>query len=272
LSRFPAVPGLVIVLMAAVPATARAGTVPTCFGQKATIVGTKGADRITLTPAHDVVVSLAGDDTIVPEFYSPDDGSESDPYVYAGPSPSRDLVCTGDGNDTIIGDQGSAGYAYKVDAGTGADRIGSGTVIYAGRGKDVVSYLDCSPTKVHGGPGDDVIISGHSAYAEEGDPGPRGDRSPDDDDTIWGDGGNDRIFGADGDDVIYGGPGNDDIHGGTGNNRLYGWAGSDTLRGDTGNDLLDGGGESGDIDRCGGGLGKNTYAKCERRIPGDHES
>jgi Ca2+-binding RTX toxin-like protein len=258
--------------MAAVPATAQARTVPTCFGQKATIVGTKGADRITLTPAHDVVVTLAGDDTIVPEFYNPEDGSESDPYVYAGPSPSHDLVCTGEGNDTIIGDQGSEGYAYKVDAGTGDDRIGSGTVIYAGRGKDVVAYLDCSPTKVHGGSGDDVIISGHSAYAEEGDPGPRGDGCPDDDDTIWGDGGNDRIFGADGDDVIYGGPGNDDIHGGTGNNRLYGWAGSDTLRGDTGNDLLDGGGESGDIDRCGGGRGKNTYVKCEKRIPGDHET
>ena len=271
--RSAAVSAIVLVLAAAAPATAQAKTkpkVPTCFGEKATIVGTKGADRITLTKKHDVVVSLGGNDTIVPEFYVPDDGSESDPYIYAKPSPSHDLVCTGEGNDWIIGDQGSSGYAYAVDAGPGNDRIGSGALIYAGSGWDVVNYRDCSPTEVHGGPGDDDIRTGHSAYAEVGEEGPRPDRCPDDDDTIWGDEGNDRIDGADGDDVIYGGPGHDDISGGTGNNRLYGWAGSDTLRGDSGNDLLDGGGEKQDIDRCGGGSGNNTYANCERRIPGEH--
>ena len=263
---------LVLVFSAAVPVTAQAGSKPTCFGEKATIVGTKGADRITLTPKHDVVVTLGGDDTIVPEFYSPGDGSESDPYVYSGPSPSRDLVCTGDGNDWIIGNQGSGGYAYKVDAGPGNDRIGSGTRIWAGPGNDTVGYLDCSPTEVHGGSGNDRIVSGRSAYDSAGEPGPRFHGCSDDDDKVWGDSGYDTIFGADGDDIIYGGPGNDEIHGGTGNNKLYGWAGSDTLLGDTGNDLLDGGGESGDIDRCGGGLGKNSYVKCEKRIPGDHES
>lgn len=269
MSRSAVVSAIVLLLTAVAPATAQA-TVPTCFGEKATIVGTKGADRITLTKKHDVVVSLGGNDTIVPEFYVPDDGSESDPYIYSAPSPSHDLVCTGEGNDWIIGDQGSSGYAYAVDAGPGNDRIGSGALIYAGSGWDVVAYRDCSPTEIHGGRGDDDIVSGHSAYAEEGDEGPRPDRCPDDDDTIWGDEGNDRIHGADGDDVIYGGPGHDDISGGTGNNRLYGWAGSDMLRGDTGNDFLDGGGEAQDIDRCGGGSGINKYVKCERRIPGEH--
>jgi Ca2+-binding RTX toxin-like protein len=270
LLRSAAVSALALILTAAVPATAQAASKPTCFGQKATIVGTKGADRITLTPKHDVVVTLGGDDVIVPEFYDTEDGSASDPYIYAGPSPSHDFVCTGDGNDSIIGNQGSSGYAYKVAAGRGDDRIGSGTVIYAGPGKDFVDYEDCDPTEVHGGSGNDTIVSGHSAYWEEGDPGPRPDRCPDDDDKVWGDEGDDLIYGEDGDDVIYGGPGKDEIHGGTGNNKLYGWAGSDTLLGDTGNDLLDGGGEKGDVDRCGGGLGKNTYVKCEKRIPGDH--
>jgi Ca2+-binding RTX toxin-like protein len=272
LLRSATVSALVLAFTAAIPVSAQAASKPTCFGQTATIVGTKGADRITLTPEHDVVVTLGGDDTIVPEFYNPEDGSASDPYIYSGPSPSRDFVCTGDGNDWIIGDQGSSGYAYKVDAGAGDDRIGSGVRIYAGPGNDEVRYLDCSPTDVHGGSGNDFIVTGRSAYAEAGEPGPRGDGCPDDDDKVWGDGGNDRIDGADGDDLIFGGPGKDEIHGGTGNNKLYGWAGSDTLVGDTGNDLLDGGGEKGDIDRCGGGLGKNTYVKCEKRIPGDHES
>ncbi|MCA1841615.1 MAG: hypothetical protein LC792_00225 [Actinobacteria bacterium] len=272
--RSAAVSALVLVFTAALPSSAQAASkpkVPTCFGEKATIVGTNKADTITLTSKHDVVVSLGGDDTIVPEFYDPEDGSESSPYIYSGPSP-HDLVCTGDGNDDIIGDQGSSGYAYKVDAGSGDDHVGSGTLIYAGQGNDLVFYQDCSPTEVHGGSGHDYIVTGHSAYAEEGDDGPRQDDCTDDDDRIWGDGGNDTIYGADGDDVIYGGPGNDEIHGGTGNNKLYGWGGSDTLVGDTGNDLLDGGGESGDVDRCGGGLGMNTYVKCEKRIAGDHES
>jgi hypothetical protein len=39
-------------------------SVPLCFGRLATIIGTRGADRIVGTPKHDVIVGLDGNDRI----------------------------------------------------------------------------------------------------------------------------------------------------------------------------------------------------------------
>jgi len=41
-----------------------ASSVPLCFGRLATIIGTRGADRIVGTPKHDVIVGLDGNDRI----------------------------------------------------------------------------------------------------------------------------------------------------------------------------------------------------------------
>src|SRR4051812_12399663 len=43
---------------------ASAATTPTCFGHKATLVGTSAADKLVGTPHRDVIVGLGGGDTI----------------------------------------------------------------------------------------------------------------------------------------------------------------------------------------------------------------
>jgi Ca2+-binding RTX toxin-like protein len=61
------------------------------------------------------------------------------------------------------------------------------------------------------------------------------------DDTLYGDAGEDDISGGDGNDVLYGGTEKDRLDGGEGNDSLYGETGNDTLTGQAGIDTLDGG-------------------------------
>jgi serralysin len=77
-----------------------------------------------------------------------------------------------------------------------------------------------------------------------------------DDFTINGLAGNDRIFGANGADWIYGGTGNDYLNGGNGDDILQGDAGNDTLIGGNGNDTLN---ESAGVNTLNGGAGFDTF-------------
>lgn len=60
-------------------------------------------------------------------------------------------------------------------------------------------------------------------------------------DTVFGGDGNDTAWGGFGDDMLNGGAGTDTLYGGTGDDTLYGKAGDDTLRGEDGSDLIYGG-------------------------------
>ncbi len=51
-------------LLAAWVATPALAASQTCFGHQATIIGTRGDDRIVGTAARDVIVGMAGDDTV----------------------------------------------------------------------------------------------------------------------------------------------------------------------------------------------------------------
>ncbi len=88
-------------------------TVPRCFGKRATIVGTNGADTLVGTDGDDVIVSLGGHDVI-------DAGK------------GNDLICSGNGNDAI-------------DAGPGDDKV------RAGKGKDKVRGGDGDDTLIGDG-------------------------------------------------------------------------------------------------------------------------
>ena len=88
-----------LVAVAAAPARADAATAATCFGQRATIVGTQGADTLRGTARRDVVAGLAGNDTI---------------RGLAG----NDVLCGGAGDDVIDGGVGRD----RVDGGPGANR------------------------------------------------------------------------------------------------------------------------------------------------------
>ena len=108
-------------------------------------------------------------------------------------------VYTGDGNDTITGDNFS-------------------THMYGGRGNDTISIGSTGGgiQSIYGGDGTDSLTGGSAA------------------DRIFGDDGNDRLFMSAGGDIMYGGDGNDlfwfdagdTIAAGT---QLYGGAGADVI-------------------------------------------
>ena len=75
-------------------------------------------------------------------------------------------------------------------------------------------------------------------------------------DTVFGNGGNDRLEGGNGNDALFGGAGNDVIIGGNGNDELDGGTGNDELIGANGNDRLDGGLGA---DTLTGGNGRDTF-------------
>lgn len=80
----------------------------TCFGVPATIVGTKGNNRLTGTSRNDVIVGLGGNDII-------------------NGKGGNDIICGGDGKDIIRGGTGND----QLDGGTGFD------VLHGDRGTDV---------------------------------------------------------------------------------------------------------------------------------------
>lgn len=96
-----------------------AQAVPTCAGQRATIVGTSGDDVLRGTPRRDVFVGNAGNDQI---------------FGAAG----NDIICGNAGNDLIQGGPG----ADLIIGGYGDDRIIGGDGhddLRGGRGNDYIS-------------------------------------------------------------------------------------------------------------------------------------
>lgn len=223
---------------------------PRCAGERATIVGTSGADRLRGTPGRDVVLGRGGADRIV--------GLGGDDVLCGGRG--RDDVRGGDGDDTLRGGAGS----NRLAGGAGSDRLVSGP--RGGGGRTLVQDL------VLGGPGDDRVLSRGDAlttvsYAaasggalvdlETGHgtaPGLGRDRlvdvsgvlgsrfddtltGSDRDDSIDGRRGVDEILGAGGTDFLVGGPGVDVARGGDGFDILIGMSG-DRLYGDRGGDIV----------------------------------
>ena len=216
-------------------------SVPTCFGQPATIFvrdgrivggpmngrpyrgaleGTAGADVIVGTPQGDVIRGLGGADLIC--------GGEGNDAIDGGPG--DDAIDGGPGNDHIRGDAGND----TLDGGDGADFIEGGAgndTISGGPGNDHLRG-DAGNDTLDGGAGDDVIEGGLDNDRISGGPG---------NDRLRGDAGNDILDGGEGADFIEGGPGNDTISGGPGNDHLRGDAGNDILDGGPGRDIIEGG-------------------------------
>lgn len=114
---------------------------PTCGGQRATIVGTPGADVLVGSAGNDVVLAGAGNDRI---------------RSFGG----RDLICAGRGNDVVK----SGARSDKVLAGPGADRLfggGGADVLRGGRG----------PDRLRGGRGPDLLLGGAGDDRCSGGPG-----------------------------------------------------------------------------------------------------
>jgi hypothetical protein len=119
---------LAIVLVSALALFGDPGTAAsaTCFGHKATIVGTNGADRLVGTAARDVIVTKRGHDRV---------------YAREG----NDLVCGGPGRDKLFLGLG----ADKAKSGRGSDRIegrGGRDFLDGGEGSDLLDGGDGTDT------------------------------------------------------------------------------------------------------------------------------
>lgn len=198
---------------------------PTCFGGRATIVGTDGADVLVGTEGADVIVARAGRDKVIAKG-------------------GKDRICTGGGPDVVNG----GGDSDRVAGGPGGDVIRGGAEsdnVHGNSGADDVrggadaDFLRPSDGNdfVHGGAGFDVAeyfdarkgIRAHLGGAR-----------------VTGSG-VDRVFsvsqveGTKFDDVIIGGSARESLNGYGGDDRLRGRGGLDTLWGGSGDDSLEGG-------------------------------
>ncbi len=101
----------------------------------------------------------------------------------------------------------------------------------------VTSAFDTPVTRLTGGAGDDVLVTGDGddgagAFGIDGGPG---------NDSIETGLGDDSATGGEGNDIVGGGAGSDDLRGGVGNDRLEGGPGADRADGQDGDDSVVGG-------------------------------
>jgi hypothetical protein len=152
-----------------------------CFGRSATILGTRGRDRLVGTRGSDVIVSEHGNDRII--------GRGGRDFVCAGPG--KDRITAGGGRDRIAGGHGNdrvflRGGRDSAWGGTGADLLGGSH----------------GPDTVLGGSGRDRLL------------GAAGN------DRLFGQAGNDVLIGARGNDFLRGNRGRDRLVPGNGSDRL----------------------------------------------------
>lgn len=219
-----------------------------------------------------------GDDTL--------HGGEGDDIIFG--EGGKDTITGGDGNDTVDGgdgddyidtsstsgiplpDRGFPSYEGLPAVPADADPYDDRDTVHGGAGDDTIITGDDNDV-IYGGAGNDTIDGGLDDDTIDGGDG---------DDMIVGGEGADTIDGGDGDDTIYGGlnpilpdelnirddgsdgdpdpdptNGMDVIHGGAGNDTIYGQDDDDTIYGGDGDDYLDGGI---DDDYIEGGAGNDT--------------
>ena len=111
-------------LAAGSQAMAYAAETPTCFGQKATIVGSSGSNRIHGTSGKDVIVAGGGNDK-----------------VFAGTG--DDLVCGGWGADRL---HGGGGRDWIAQHGSGSWGVHRSNLAILGPIQDPADMLDLVAT------------------------------------------------------------------------------------------------------------------------------
>jgi hypothetical protein len=122
-----------------VPGGGQGGGSSSCKGAPATLVGSKGDDKIVGTNDRDVIVGLGGNDKVKGRG-------------------GNDVICAKGGNDKIVG--GSGGD--QIRAGGGRDRAGGGggnDAVKGGGGRDKLSGGG-GDDKLFGGGGDDKLNGG----------------------------------------------------------------------------------------------------------------
>lgn len=259
------------------------------------VEGSAGDDLIDINYTGDP----EGDRIDNNDAINPADGPNDD-TVEAGDG--DDTVLAGDGNDTIYGGDGSD----SVEGGAGDDVIDTSSgdpLPLPDRGFD--GYTGTTPNipfvpadlapyndrdTVHGGDGDDLILTGDDNDLITGGAGEDTILAGIDDDTVDGGADDDVITGGEGSDLLEGGSGNDTlyggldpalpdglnitddgadgrpvdpdptngmdtIHGGAGDDLIYGQDDDDVLTGGEGDDTIDAGIDNDDVT---GGIGNDV--------------
>ncbi|HYZ28982.1 MAG TPA: calcium-binding protein [Thermoleophilaceae bacterium] len=239
----------VVVVAAAIPATAQAGTLSVQAGvvtytdtdpNATNVVGVSmSSDRSRIsfgdsgrTGGHAVVVSSDGSCTASRSSGSCpaagvsliviSTGDQNDRITQNVPIATR--LVGGNGNDTLTGGPADDVLIGEAGADTLAGRDGRDTADYSARTAPVAVSLDGTANDGEAGENDNVgadveIVAGGSGN-----------------DQLAGNDGDNALLGNAGDDMLGGGGGNDQLDGGAGNDTLAGGAGSDTLTGADGTD------------------------------------
>jgi len=262
-----------------VTGVAHAETPPSCFGERATIVGTDGDDTIHGTPHKDVIVTGDGNDTVYGEG-----GNDRICAQSSQPNPVIKRLYGGTGDDRIKGSP----RTNFIHGGRGNDHVYGGNVegntLYDGPGDDYVAGGDGIDHFIAGS-GNDVLLGGDTTISPipldsvsyENSPRPVVIDLEADTATGYGHDIVKHIWGARGsrfDDILRGTPRDDRLYGGCGDDHLYGRAGEDDLGGGDGDcssdvDVVRGGPTHDRLhgsdprnsrkDRIYGGGGKDTF-------------
>jgi Ca2+-binding RTX toxin-like protein len=199
-----------------------------------------GADSVFGGAGSDRIYGESGDDSL--------SGGEGDDLIEGGSGADKiwgmegdDRANGGDGDDTIWGRVGND----SLDGGAGADEIqgGEGNDVVSGGDGDDTLFGEAGSDVLYGGSGDDWVQDALNAVSS-------------DQNTLYGDDGEDIVLAGLGEDTLHGGDGDDHVQAGAGNDFLEGGAGSDALLGQEGNDTLSGGSGT---DYLFGHSGNDTY-------------
>ena len=253
-----------------------------------------GADTIYAGAGDDQVIAGGGDDTVYGGDGADRIWGDDDQLTTFTPS-GNDIVFAGNGADTVVGGEGSdriygesgddtlngGGGDDLIEGGSGADKIWGmegDDRANGGAGNDVIwgqvgnDSLDggAGDDEVQGGEGNDVVSGGEdndTLFGQAGSDVLRGGSGDDwvqdalnadssDQNSLYGNDGEDTVIAGLGEDSLYGGDGDDHVQAGAGSDFLDGGSGSDALLGQEGNDTLSGGRGS---DYLFGHSGNDTY-------------
>lgn len=143
-----------------------------------------------------------------------------------------------DGNDLLDGRLGI--ILGAIHGGSGDDTLLSGAAAETLLGGDGRDWMDggAGADSLLGGAGDNLLFAGtgnDSLTGEDGHDEMHGEAG---DDWLVGDRGNDSLAGGDGADTLVGGDGDDTLEGGDGDDLLEAWDDRDQVSGGAGNDTI----------------------------------
>ena len=222
---------LVVVGISATAQFVRAGGREMCLGERATIVGSGGSERLEGTRGDDVIDGRGGADYIL--------GRGGDDLVCGGGG--GDHIVAGGGLDQLSGERGSdsmiGGHRTLVMRGKGGNDTffpsgGVGGRMDGGKGRDWLAFSD---RDCHRGVTVDLEDS-RAAYSACDDGWSRGRWTVKGIERVDGSRGGDLLIGSGRPNLLLGQGGNDVLRGKGGSDRLHGGDGRDRGRGGPGAD------------------------------------